>query len=295
MRSSGTSWPTSMILFAAVPNGVPALTAARSMSPVEIFGMPNLAAMKAACVPLPAPGPPKSMSRMVSLCLGDISVARALMDQLLDDARIRQSRYVAQLAVFTGGDLAKNPADDLSGTRLRKGRRPLNGVGRGNGTDLLADPVTQPGTQGLGGLHSGDQSDVRVDPLALDVVWKSNDGGLRHLRMSDQGTFNFRGTQPVSGHIDDVVDTTRDPVIAIGIAARAITGEIHTSKGLEVCVDEALVVAINRAHLSGPAIQQHQISLARALKDATLVVDYGRLHAKERHGGRSWLEVGGAR
>jgi hypothetical protein len=37
-----------MIFFAAIPNGVPALAAARSMSPVDIFGMTNLAAMKAA-------------------------------------------------------------------------------------------------------------------------------------------------------------------------------------------------------------------------------------------------------
>jgi len=39
MTSSDTSWPASMIFLAASPSGVPALTAARSMSPVEICGM----------------------------------------------------------------------------------------------------------------------------------------------------------------------------------------------------------------------------------------------------------------
>src|SRR5258708_20057025 len=124
------------------------------MSPVEILGMPNLAAMKAACVPLPAPGPPNSMSRIVSLRFGDASRARTLLDQLLDDARIRKSRYVPQLAVFTGGDLAKNSAHDLSGTRFRKRRRPLNGVGCCNRTDLLADPVPQLATQRLTAFNS---------------------------------------------------------------------------------------------------------------------------------------------
>jgi hypothetical protein len=42
--------------FCAIPNGVAAFTAARSMSPVEICGMAIFAAMNAACLPLPAPG-----------------------------------------------------------------------------------------------------------------------------------------------------------------------------------------------------------------------------------------------
>src|SRR5258708_17121718 len=41
-----------------------ALTAARSMSPVEIWGMPYFWQMKAACVPLPAPGAPNKISFM---------------------------------------------------------------------------------------------------------------------------------------------------------------------------------------------------------------------------------------
>ena len=62
MMSSETSWPASITFFAARPSGVPALTAARSMSPVEICGMPNFSLMKFACVPLPAPGGPEGSS-----------------------------------------------------------------------------------------------------------------------------------------------------------------------------------------------------------------------------------------
>ena len=40
MMSSETSAPLSITFFAARPSGVPAFTAARSMSPVEICGMP---------------------------------------------------------------------------------------------------------------------------------------------------------------------------------------------------------------------------------------------------------------
>src|SRR4051812_7813711 len=62
MMSSDTSWPPSITFFAATPSGVPAFTAARSMSPVEICGMPNFALMKPACVPLPAPGGPRRIN-----------------------------------------------------------------------------------------------------------------------------------------------------------------------------------------------------------------------------------------
>ena len=46
MMSSETSAPLSITFFAARPSGVPAFTAARSMSPVEICGMPNASVMK---------------------------------------------------------------------------------------------------------------------------------------------------------------------------------------------------------------------------------------------------------
>ena len=66
MMSSLTSAPESITFLASRPSGVPALTAARSMSPVEICGMPKRLQMKVACVPLPAPGAPNRMSLMAS-------------------------------------------------------------------------------------------------------------------------------------------------------------------------------------------------------------------------------------
>ena len=56
-----------MSFFAFRPSSVPALIAARSMSPVEICGMPYFLVMKLACVPLPAPGGPNSMNRIARL------------------------------------------------------------------------------------------------------------------------------------------------------------------------------------------------------------------------------------
>ena len=77
MMSSETSAPLSMIFLAASPSGVPAFTAARSMSPVEICGMANVSLMKVACVPFPAPGGPSRISRMVvdpGACLRGLAI-----------------------------------------------------------------------------------------------------------------------------------------------------------------------------------------------------------------------------
>src|SRR5712691_2387893 len=56
-----------MTFFAAMPSGVPAFTAARNMSPVEICGMRKRSLMKPACVPLPAPGGPRRISLIIVL------------------------------------------------------------------------------------------------------------------------------------------------------------------------------------------------------------------------------------
>src|SRR5207244_2429100 len=58
ITSSFTSSPRSMVAFARRPMSVPAVTASRRISPVEIFGIPRVRANRSACVPLPAPGGP---------------------------------------------------------------------------------------------------------------------------------------------------------------------------------------------------------------------------------------------
>src|SRR3989344_9222346 len=59
--SSETSSPASITALALSPIGVPALTAARSMSPVDSCFMPRSSTRRWAWVPLPAPGGPKRM------------------------------------------------------------------------------------------------------------------------------------------------------------------------------------------------------------------------------------------
>src|SRR6266850_1269492 len=85
--SSGTRLPDSTTAFALTPTGVPAAIASLKISPVEMWGMPNLSLIAAAWVPLPAPGGPKRTSLTSPIPRGGSSAtaphARALQEAVV--------------------------------------------------------------------------------------------------------------------------------------------------------------------------------------------------------------------
>src|SRR5579863_4667777 len=206
-------------------------------------------------------------------------LAHMFAHQLFDDARIRKRRDVPQLVLLVGRDLAQNTPHDLARASFWQPGRPLDRVGGCNRPDLPPNPISQLHPQWLRGLDSGDQGHVYINALALDVVRKPDHRSLRDIGMRYQSTFDSGGSQSMAGHVDHIVDPAGDPVIAVGVAARAVAREIHAGKGLEVGVHEALMVAVDGAHLPRPAVQKHEIALAGALEDTALVVHDRRLHA----------------
>src|SRR5690606_32694959 len=62
--ASLTSSPRAITSFASSPSLLPAATSARSRSPVEMCGTCRCSLSRAACVPLPEPGAPRSTNRM---------------------------------------------------------------------------------------------------------------------------------------------------------------------------------------------------------------------------------------
>src|SRR4029077_19297735 len=108
--------------------------------------------------------------------------------------------------------------------------------------DLLAHPAGQLLAQVFGRLLAGHQSNVSVDALALDIVRIADDRGFRHFWMRDQRAFTLGGAEPVTGDVDYVIDAAGDPVITVFVAAAAVAGEILAGIGVEVGVDETLMV-----------------------------------------------------
>ena len=108
--------------------------------------------------------------------------------------------------------------------------------------------------------------------------------------MANQRRLDFRRTQTMARHVDHIVNTAGDPVIAIGIAAAAVAGEVGAFVSGEIGLHEARVVAVDRAHLAGPAVSQYQIALSFACQDSALVIHHSRPDAKERQRRRAGLE-----
>jgi hypothetical protein len=47
-----------------------------------------------------------------------------------------------------------------------------------------------------------------------------------HLGAGDKGTLDLGRADAVTGGVDDIVHSTRDPVVSVGVAAASITSEV---------------------------------------------------------------------
>src|SRR3546814_714384 len=142
----------------------------------------------------------------------------------------RSRRGVAEVGVVVLGYLAQDAAHDLPGARLRQAGRPLDEIGRGDRADLLAHPLHQLLAQRVGRLLANLQRDIGVDALPLDGVRVADGGRLGDLCVGDQRALHLGGAHAVARDVDDVVDATGDPVVAVGVAPAAVTAEVLAGK-----------------------------------------------------------------
>src|SRR5690606_36365181 len=66
-----------------------------------------------------------------------------------------------------------------------------------------------------------------------------------------------------------------------------VAREVLARKLTEIRLDEACVIAIDRAHLSRPAVEQHEVAGRLAFLHVTFMIDDGRADAEERQCRRS--------
>ena len=164
--------------------------------------------------------------------------------QLCHDAWIGKGRGITQFIDSILGDLSQNSSHDLTASGLWQAIRKLEFVRRGDGTDNGSDMVHKLFLQVVALLYSRFQGNKGVDALSLDVMGVSNDGCLCDSRMGDESAFHLSGPDTVAGDVDDVVDSTQEPVISIRILPRPVTGEIISREHGEVGLLESLIVLI---------------------------------------------------
>ncbi len=154
----------------------------------------------------------------------------------------------------------------------------------------MPDPLLQLLAQRVAGLGTSNQSHVNIDGLALERMRHANGRGFGHLRMRHQGALDFGGAHAVSGDVEHIVDAPGDPVVTVLVAAGAVAGEVHAAEGLEVGIDETVVVTVNGAHLPWPGVENHQIALRRAFQQVAEIVHQPRHYAEQRPRRRAGLE-----
>ena len=163
------------------------------------------------------------------------------------------------------GDFAQNPTHDFTRTRFGQPLCKLDDIRGGNRTDYLAHQFDNFGLQFITRLCVGVEGDIGINPLPLDVVGKADNRGFGDMRVLVDRAFNLGGAKAVAGYVQNVVHTPCNPVITVIIPAAAIACKIFAFKGAEIRLDETVVVLINRAHLSRPAVGDAKRPFARAV------------------------------
>mmetsp|Transcript_39376 Transcript_39376/g.70554 ORF Transcript_39376/g.70554 Transcript_39376/m.70554 type:complete len:438 (-) Transcript_39376:1019-2332(-) len=203
------------------------------------------------------------------------------LQQRVHHARVRQRGGVAQLVLLLRRDLAQHAAHDLSGARLGEAGSPMDDVRRGEGADLLTDGHYQRLAQILRGVPPLHQRDVGVDALPLDRVLVRHHSRLSARLVAHQRGLHLRRADPMSGHVDHVVDAAGDPVVAVLVAPRAVAGEVVSLEHGKVGVFVALLVAVDAADGGGPGLLHAQQPLRRPLQLLALIVQDGGHGAEE--------------
>ena len=108
--------------------------------------------------------------------------------------------------------------------------------------------------------------------------------------MAHERALDFRRADAMAGDIDHVVHAAEQPVIAVGIHAAAVAGEIHVLEGGEIGVHEAQMVAPRCAHDAGPGFLDAELAAFVGRAFGAVVAQHHRLDAEKRLAGAAGFQ-----
>src|SRR5207248_4503560 len=111
--------------------------------------------------------------------------------------------------------------------------------------------------------------------------------------MADKRALDFRCAESVTGHVQDIVNAADDPKITIFIAARPVAGKIIAFKFAPILLSVARIVAVDRPQHRRPRPANNQFAADIRADFLSLLIDDGRVDAKE--GGRGTAGSGWCR
>ena len=110
---------------------------------------------------------------------------------------------------------------------------------------------------------------------------RTDDGSLGDLGVRHKCRFDFCGSHSVARNVNNVIDPARNPIIAVLIAATAVTGEILARECTEIGFHEPLVIAEHRSHLPRPGVENAQIAFCSTFQNIPFAIDESWLNTEE--------------
>lgn len=104
--------------------------------------------------------------------------------------------------------------------------------------------------------------------------------------MLNEGSLNLSGRQSVSRNVDDVINTSANPVVTLVVTSCTVSGEVVALVHVQVCVHVTLVCSPDSAGHAGPWLleSKHALYVVAVLLLARDRVDDGGLDAEEGEG-----------
>lgn len=65
-----------------------------------------------------------------------------------------------------------------------------------------------------------------IDSLAGELIRNTDDGCFSYCMVLNEGSLNLGGGETVTGNVDNIVNTTADPVITLVVTRSSVTSEL---------------------------------------------------------------------
>lgn len=198
---------------------------------------------------------------------------------------------VSKLILLTGQNLSQDTAHDLSTSSLGHVGNDVHGLGSSEGTDALADLDDELLAQSLRGLDALLEGNEGVDSLASELISDTDDSSLSHGVVLEKGSLDLGGGETVTADVDDIVDTSTDPVESLVVSGSTVTGEVVALVHAEVGLLVSLVGAPDSSGHAGPGLLEAEDTLAVVSCNLLTAdgVDESGLDAKEGQRGGTGL------
>lgn len=133
---------------------------------------------------------------------------------------------ISQRVLLAGQNLPQDSTHDLSTAGLGEVRDDDDGLWCCEWANALAHLKDEVLLQLVGDLVTVLDRDEGVDGLAGEFISDANNGGLGDSSVLNESGLDLGGGETVTGDVDDVVDASADPVVAVMVTSGSVTSEL---------------------------------------------------------------------